>query len=456
MLQRTITFFITLRAKSRARTWSAAAKVVALRAHTACLSAFVGLTLMPVQAQQFPGMVLSQPAAPPQAAQPLPPAAAPKAKPKPKPKPAEAAEAVSDAGGTGVSKGGGERIVMLVNDEAVTSREIDQRARFLGASSNTSEKAREIFNKLAQSETVNSKFRNMAEEIIKQNQGKSKEQIMALIDKRKSEFAVNLQRQAVEQARGAEAPKFRKDATDEIIEEKLKLQEARKEGVEVNDEETNRIIKGIAERNKQTEAQFAQGLKSAGVDIATMKARFKASFAWREVIRRKYGAQIQINEKEVERAIAALPAGKGPTDTQELQLQRIVFALPSKLDQGGMARALADADGLRRKFAGCKTMDALVKDQAAAKFQPAEFIKPSTISEPSRSMLLGAKDGEMLPPQTSPAGVELMVVCTRRALQIDDKQRQEATQELQSKKFEELANRRLRELRQEAQIEQRG
>ena len=62
----------------------------------------------------------------------------------------------------------------------------------------------------------------------------------------------------------------------------------------------------------------------------------------------------------------------------------------------------------------------------------------------------------MLPPQTSPAGVELMVVCTRRALQIDDKQRQEATQELQSKKFEELANRRLRELRQEAQIEQRG
>ena len=71
-------------------------------------------------------------------------------------------------------------------------------------------------------------------------------------------------------------------------------------------------------------------------------------------------------------------------------------------------------------------------------------------------MLLGAKDGEMLPPQTSAAGVELMVVCTRRALQIDDKQRMEATQELQSKKFEELANRRLRELRQEAQIEQRG
>ena len=345
---------------------------------------------------------------------------------------------------------------MLVNDEAVTAREVEQRARFLGASSNISQAARENFNRLAQSEAVSKRFRAMAEEIIKQNQNKTKEQVMALIEKRKGELAGELQRQAVEQARGADIPKHRKDATEEIIEEKLKLQEARKEGIEINDDETNRVIKGIAERNKQTEAQFAQGLKSAGVDISTMKARFKASFAWREVIRRKYGAQIQINEKDIERIIAAQPAGKGVTDTQELEVQRIVFSLPGKLDQSVMARALADADGMRRQYAGCKTMESLVKAQAAAKFETAQFVKPSTLTEPSRSMLLGAKDGEMLPPQTSATGVELLVVCSRRALKIDDKQRQEATQELQSRKFEELAIRRLRELRQDAQIEMRG
>ena len=97
-----------------------------------------------------------------------------------------------------------------------------------------------------------------------------------------------------------------------------------------------------------------------------------------------------------------------------------------------------------------------MKDQAGAKFETAQFVKPSTIGEPARSMLLGAKDGELLPPQTSASGVELMAVCSRRLLQMDEKQRQEATQELQSKKFEELANRRLRELRQDAQIEHRG
>ena len=428
---------------------------------TACVMATIGVGSASAVAQQFPGLVLSQPGPPPQQTAPTPPPAASAAKPKPKPKPKPVAateDEVVPKTGDAPSKGGGERIIMLVNDEAVTAREVDQRARFLGAGSNVSQQAREIFNRLAQSPAVNTKFRSMAEEIIKQNQGKSKEQIMALIEKRKGELAQSLQMQAMEQARSADTPKHRQLATEEIIEEKLKLQEAKKEGIEISDDETNRVIKGIAERNKQTEAQFAAGLKSIGVDIATMKARFKASFAWREVIRRKYGAQIQVNEKEIERVIAAQPAaaGKAAVDTQELQVQRIIFTLPSKIDQGAMARALADADALKRKFAGCKTMETLVKDQAGAKFIAAAYTKPSTIVEPSRSMLLGTKDGEMLPPQTSTDGVELMVVCARRGLQIDDKQRQEATQELQSRKFEELAVRRLRELRQEAQIEMRG
>ena len=345
---------------------------------------------------------------------------------------------------------------MLVNDEAITAYEIEQRTRFLSASSNIGSRAQEIFNQLAKSEAVNNKFRAMAEEIIRQNQGKPKEQIMALIEKRKNELGQSLQRQAVEQARGAEAPKYRKAAIEELIEEKLKLQEARKESVEVSDDEANRVIKGIAERNKQTEAQFAAGLKSTGVDIATMRARFKAGFAWREVVRRKYGMQVQVNEREIAQAIAAQPANKGQVDLQELQIQRIVFAIPGKLDQNAMAHALADADGMRRKYSGCKAMESLAKDQPSAKFQPAQFVKPSTLTEPVRSMLLGAKDGEMLPPQTSPDGIELVALCARRALGIDDKLRTEATNELQSKKFEEFATRRLRELRQDAQIENRG
>ena len=407
--------------------------------------------LVPAQAQQLPGLVLAQPPAElPQAPTPPPPAA------KPKPKPKVTAAEAKPAGETAAKSGGSERIIMLVNDAPITAREVDQRARFLGASSNVGAKAQEIFNRMAKSEATNNKFREMVQGIIKANQGKIPDkQIMEMIEKKKIEFGQSLQAQALEQARGGEGPKFRQTAIEEIIEEKLKLQEAKKVGVEIKDDEVNRIIKGIADRNQQSEAQFAAGLKSAGVDIATMRARFKASFAWRDAVRKNFGAQIQIIEPDIERFIATQASGKRQGDTQELEVQRIVFALPGKLDQGAMARALADADALRQKFGGCKSMEALTKTQTGARFEAAKFVKPSSIGEPSRSMLIGAKDGELLPPQTAADGVELMVVCSRRTLKIDEKQREEATQQLQSKQFEELANQRLRELRREANIERR-
>jgi peptidyl-prolyl cis-trans isomerase SurA len=422
------------------------------------------MAITPANAQQFPGFVVAQPpsampsAAPPQAL-PAPKAEAPKAAAKAKPKVASAAtETTSDGTPDAGPRNGGDRILMLVNDEPITSREVEQRARFLAASGGAAvaAQAQENFKRIVASETTNQKFRAIVDEIVKQNQGKSREQIMAIIEKRKTEFAMGLQRQAVDQARSATIPKHRKDALEEVIEEKLKLQEARKLGVSVNDEEANRIIVAIAQRNNQSEVQFAQQLKATGVDIATMRARFRANFAWRDVVRKKFQAQIQISEKDVERLIANTPNAKGPSDTQEFQVQRIVFSLPGKLDQAAMARTLADADGLRRKFGGCKTMDQLVKDQAGARFEAATFVKPSTITEPQRSMMLSAKDGDLLPPQTSGTGVELMAVCSRRALQIDEKLREEAQQELQSRKFEELAKRYLRDLRQDAHIENRG
>ncbi len=69
---------------------------------------------------------------------------------------------------------------------------------------------------------------------------------------------------------------MKKNAKEELIEERLKLQEAKRLGIEVTDDEVKRIVKGLADRNKMTEDQFAQHMKSMGVDIATLGERFRA------------------------------------------------------------------------------------------------------------------------------------------------------------------------------------
>jgi peptidyl-prolyl cis-trans isomerase SurA len=245
-----------------------------------------------------------------------------------------------------------------------------------------------------------------------------------------------------------------KEAKDELIEERLKLQEAKRVGIQITEEEINHVMKGLAERNKMTPEQFMQNIKSAGVDPATMRDRFRAQFAWREVVRRKFSAIVSITQRDVDRMISA-SANEAGEDTVELQVQRITLLTQGKTDQGTMARRIAQADALRGKFGGCNTMAGLARDIPDAKHDDLKFIKPSSVPEPTRSLLLNAKDGDILPPATAAHGVELYAVCSRRTAKVDDKQREKAEGVLAQREFEIVAKRYLRDLMQDAHIEYR-
>jgi peptidyl-prolyl cis-trans isomerase SurA len=356
-------------------------------------------------------------------------------------------------GQTSPSKGE-QAIVALVNDEPVTGYEIEQRAKFLALNANVSERVKENFKRLAQAESTNQQLRALLEDVVAKNPGKTREQIGAIFEERKKQFALGLEKQAVENARSGMLPQFRKEAKEELIEERLKLQEAKKIGVEVTDDDVGRVIKGLAERNKMTPEQFAQHLKGMGVDISTMRERFRAQFSWREVIRRRFAAQISINQRDIDRMVSASVADAGE-DTVELQVHRITFAFDGKADQAAMARRYAQADAVRRKLGGCKNMAGAIKDVPDTRFEDLKFIKPGTVPEPTRSMLLSAKDGDVLPPTTASSGIEIYAVCSRRAIKTDEKQREKAQDELQQKEFENFARRHLRDLRQDAHIEYR-
>lgn len=345
-------------------------------------------------------------------------------------------------------------IAVLVNDEPITGYEIQQRARFITLNQNITEQVKESFKRIAQSESTNQRVRAILEEVIRANPGKTREQIGEIFEKRKHEFAMSLQKQALESARNALIPKFKQEAQEELIEERLKLQEAKRIGIEISDSDVKRMMKTISDRNKMTEPEFAQHVKSLGFDISTMVERTRAQAAWREVVRRRFAAQISITNRDIDRMLSATASETGE-DVVELQVQKVTLPMPPKPDQGTMAKRYAEAEGLRQQFDSCKSMASAAKDAGSARFEDLKYIKPSAIPEPTRSMLLNAKDGEVLPPATAAAGIEIYAVCGRRAVKADEKEREKAQEELSQREFETAAKRLLRDLRQDAHIEMR-
>lgn len=362
--------------------------------------------------------------------------------------------ASKDGGGAGADSATALSIVALVNDEPITGYEVQQRQKFAGMGANIQGKVQQNFQALIKDPNTSKRLRAILEETVKANEGKSREEILAIFERRKKEYGVSLQKQAVESARRSVLPGLRKNALEELIEEKLKLQEAKRANAVASDDEVKRVIASMAERNKMTEDQFAKHLASMGLDIDTMRQRVRATLSWTDVIRRKFGQQVSISGSEVERLVAK--SSGAAEDSVELQLQRIRLSLPARFDQALMANRLAEADRLRSQFTGCSNLNILAGSVQNARLEDLGSKKPAMVPEPTRSLLLSATDSEMLPPSVGEGAVELWAVCGRKVVKGDDQKRQAAEGELKQKEFELLAKRFLKDLRQDASIEMRG
>jgi peptidyl-prolyl cis-trans isomerase SurA len=340
-------------------------------------------------------------------------------------------------------------IEALVNDEPITGFEIEQRAMMLSGT-NVQTQAKANFEAIVKNPKTSERLRTILQDTAKENQGKSREEIIAIFERRKKEYGMSLQRQAFESARASSLPAMKKQALEELIDDRLKTQEAKKQSVTIEDAEVDRFVKSIAERNKMTTDQFA---KQLGGTIDPLKARIRATLSWNEVVRRKFGALISVTNKDVDKLIAT--SSVAGNDDVELQVQRVRIAMPVKIEEHGVAERIQIADKIRSKFTGCQSTAAVATGVSGAAFEDLGKRRPSTIPEPTRTLLVNASDGEMLPPAVNDGAIELWVVCGRSVVKAVDDKRTQAEGELKQKEFELMAKRYLKDLREDAHIEYR-
>lgn len=335
-------------------------------------------------------------------------------------------------------------IEVLVNDEPITGYEIDQRMKlaFLGAP-----ELQKRMQQRLKSPKINDQFKEFAIARLKANPPKSEAEQQSRIKQLQAQFVQSIKQKVEADFR----PQARKKALDELIEERLKLQEAKRLNVVADKDAVDRVIKGMAERNKMTPPEFAKHMAKMGADISTIRARVKASISWADVIKRQYGHQIATSTSD----IAGLESfGGGGNDAVELQLHRILLPLPSDAGQKSVAARLGEAEQLRAVFAGCGGMQNLAARVQDARFDDLGTRRPGTIPEPTRTLLMSASDNELLPPNIGSGGIELWAVCGRKEVESAAKQKEEA-EDRRQKEFEILSKKHLKDLRQDAHIEYR-
>ena len=266
------------------------------------------------------------------------------------------------------------------------------------------------------------------------------------IDQRERFLAITTQQQP--------SPALKKEATDMLIDERLQMQEGRKQGVTPDENEVTQILEGMAQKNKLSVDGLATALGQAGVNINTLKDRIRAQLVWQDTVRRKFIHDVQIGDADVDKAMsdAGEQAGGGPPAETALQLRQVRFEVPAGADQRTIATKLAAAEDLRTRFGSCAE---LAKGVNGASVKTLQDQKPASLAQPARLLVMNAKVGQMTPPTISTAAVELYAVCGKRSIRGDDNARADAQRKLMNQEMSLRAERLLRDLRQEAFIEYR-
>ena len=107
-----------------------------------------------------------------------------------------------------------------------------------------------------------------------------------------------------------DTPETRRRLTNQVlrnmIDERLKMQEADRLNVRVTDKEVDDLLNNLNRQNRLPPGSLEQLLERANVNIDTLRTKLRAEHAWNKIIRQRLQRQVFIGEEEVEEELQRL------------------------------------------------------------------------------------------------------------------------------------------------------
>lgn len=246
----------------------------------------------------------------------------------------------------------------------------------------------------------------------------------------------------------------RQQVVNELTDEKLKIKEAKKYGVDPSASDIDQAFASMAGRMRTSPDQLAKSLESQGVRPDTLKARIRADMVWTSLVRGRYKESLQVGEKDV---AAAVQAGGGDEKTEadafEYKMQPIVLIVPRGSAPVIVEGRQKEAEALRARVQSCAEANALFKSMPNAAIRDTVVKTSADIPQVLREVLDKTPIGHLTAPEITKQGVEMVALCARQPTTIDTPKKKEIREKMYAEKYEAKSKWYLQEIRKAAMIE---
>ena len=244
----------------------------------------------------------------------------------------------------------------------------------------------------------------------------------------------------------------RQEAIDELTNDKVKVKEAKKFGVDPTSSDIDQAFAGMSSRMRITPDQLSKSLESQGIRPETLKARLRADMVWTSLVRGRYKESLQIGEKDVNDA--AREGGEATqTEAFEYKLQPIVLIVPRGSASITVDSRRKEAESLRERVQSCEQANTYFRSMQNAAIRETVTKTSADIPGPLRELLDKTPIGHLTPPEITKQGVEMVALCDRKPTKIDTPKKREIREKMYSQKYETKSKAYLNEIRKAAMIE---
>jgi peptidyl-prolyl cis-trans isomerase SurA len=199
-----------------------------------------------------------------------------------------------------------------------------------------------------------------------------------------------------------------------LVNEQLRVQEAERLDVSVEEQQLRAAVEQIAQRNRLSQDQFFALLQKENIEPSTVVDQIRADLLWQAVIRRRFLSTIQISEEEIDGMVARIKDSEG---RPEMRLSEIFLAVDNPSQRGEVLRT---AERLMQQLRNKASFPALARQFSEAVTASAGgdlgWIRGGQLPEELAEVAQRLRPGEIAGPVETFGGYYILLLRNQRQI----------------------------------------
>jgi len=246
----------------------------------------------------------------------------------------------------------------------------------------------------------------------------------------------------------------RQTVLNELIDEKVKIKEAKKFGVDPGAGDIDQAFGGMAQRMRLSGDQLTKVLEGKGIRPDTLKQRIKADMVWSNLVRGRFKESLQVGEKDVAEKVKE-SGEAAEAEAFEYRMQPVVLIVPRGAPPAEFDGRRKEAETLRERVTSCEEANTYFKSMRNTAIREIVVKTSADLPQQLRDLLDKTPIGHLTSPEVTKQGIEMVALCGRKATTVDTPKKRETREKMYGQKYEAKSKAYLQEVRKAAMIEYR-